>query len=228
MGIPRHVALAPAAALLAVTVACSGGSSEDPETLLKEAQGTLDTTAGLHFELTSSNTPSGGVVLTGGSGDVVRPNQFQGTLHVDRSGLAASVDVISTDGTVYVKLPLLPGYHETDPHSFGFSDPGLLLDPDTGLSSLISQATDVKSVGKARVNGDEVEEIEVTIPGAAVGQVLADADPDKPVTARLGITPDTHELRRAVLTGPLLDADTESTFTVVLDHYGETVDINAP
>jgi hypothetical protein len=58
--------------------------------------------------------------------------------------------------------------------------------------------------------------------------VLTSADPDKPVTGKLGVTGPNHELRRAVLTGPFLAANVQTTFTIVLDHYGERANIRAP
>src|SRR4051812_22698674 len=164
MGLKRRLALIPLVGVLALPAACGGGSHEDPQALLTEAKKTLDSTEGLHFELTSSNTPSKGTVLTGGSGEVVRPDKFKGTLRVSLNALAASVAVISAGGKVYIKIPLVPVYREADPEKYGFSDPGLLLDPDSGLSSLIGQATDVKSAGTALVNGDKVDEVEVTLP----------------------------------------------------------------
>jgi hypothetical protein len=61
-----------------------------------------------------------------------------------------------------------------------------------------------------------------------VKEALTSADPAKPVTGKLGITQDKHELRRAVLTGPFLSKDVQTTFTIVLDHYGEHAAISAP
>jgi lipoprotein LprG len=42
------------------------------------------------------------------------------------------------------------------------------------------------------------------------------------------VVPESNELRRAVLTGPFFAPDTDSTYTLVLDRYGQQVDISAP
>jgi lipoprotein LprG len=215
----RHL-VASLAAVIALA-ACSGGSTPNPDTLLAQAKTTLDATPGLHFALSSTGAPDSGTVLAGGTGDVARPSSFKGTLQVRRSGLLLSVDVISVDGQVLLRLPLTSSYVAADPHKYGFSDPGKLLDTDTGISKLLADATSVRSAGRDRYHGEVLDEVAITLPGTAVQQVLTSADPAKPVTGKLGINPKSHQLRRAVLSGPFLKRDVTTTFTIVLDQYGE-------
>jgi lipoprotein LprG len=40
--------------------------------------------------------------------------------------------------------------------------------------------------------------------------------------------PGSHQVRRVVLTGPFFDAHQSSTYTLILDRYGETVQITPP
>jgi lipoprotein LprG len=116
----------------------------------------------------------------------------------------------------------------TDPHKYGLSDPGALLNSTTGLDRFFTAATDVTSAGRQRFHGETLDYVNITLPGSVVKGVLTSKDPSKPVTGKLGIDPKTHELRVAVLTGPFLAKDVQTTFTVVLDHYGEDVSISAP
>jgi lipoprotein LprG len=213
----------------ALLVGCSGGSSStSPQTLLDQATSKLNATSGVRFALSSSNIPKTGLVLVGGNGEVARPNAFRGKLQVQRSGLLLSIDVVSVAGTVYIRLPLTSKYAKTDPHQYGFSDPGKLIDPTTGINRLLTQATDVRAGGRDRFNGEKLTEVKVTLPGETVADVLASADKTKPVQGTLGINPSSHELRRAVLTGPFLDKNVMTTFTIVLDHYGEHPSISVP
>jgi lipoprotein LprG len=122
---------------------------------------------------------------------------------------------------VLLRLPLTATYTAADPHSYGFSDPGKLLDPNTGISQLLTDATAIRSAGRDRYHGEVLYEVAVTLPGIAVKRVLTSADPSKPVTGKLGIDGKSHQLRRAVLSGPFLKRDVTTTFTIVLDHYGE-------
>jgi lipoprotein LprG len=217
-------------AVVALAGACSSGgsSSASPQTLVSEAKATLDATPGLHFSLTSAGAPKSGLVLVGGNGDVARPDGFQGKLQVQQSGLLLSVDVISVGGVVWIRPPLTLKYSKADPHKYGFSDPGKLLDPQTGISSLLSSFTSVTSAGHDRFRGEKLDEVNVTLPGAVVANVLTSADKPQPVHGQLGINPTNHQLRRAVLTGPFLKKDVQTTFTIVLDHYGEQPTIRAP
>ena len=92
----------------------------------------------MHFTLDSSGAPSTGTVLTGGEGDIVRPSSFQGTLKVHANGTPVDLKVVSVGGKVYAQLPFAAGYSVIDPAAFGFGDPGKLLDPDTGISQLLT------------------------------------------------------------------------------------------
>ncbi|MFL6237868.1 MAG: LppX_LprAFG lipoprotein [Actinomycetes bacterium] len=210
-----------------LAVGCSGGSaSVSPETLVSQAKATLDSTPGLHFALTSSGAPKKtGTTLVGGDGVVARPNGFQGHLQVEQSGLLAAVDVISLNGMVLIKPPFAAHYAVADPHKYGFSDPGKLLDPNTGISKLLTELTSVTPAGRDRFKGEKLTELAVSVPGTAVADVLTSADKPQPVTGKLGINPSSHELRRAVLTGPFLAKGVMTTFTIVLDHYGTRPDI---
>ncbi|MDX6285279.1 MAG: lipoprotein LprG [Frankiales bacterium] len=207
---------------------CGGGKKTDPQELIAQAKATLDTTAGLHFELTSSGTPKSGTVIVGGTGDVARPDGFKGSITVSRSGLQFSIEVVSVGGSVYIKPPLVSAYTKADPKQYGFSDPGKLLNPTTGISRLLAELTSVKSAGQDRFAGEVLDEVDVNLPGSAVEQVLTSADPSKPVVGKLGIAGKKGELRRAVLTGPFLDKNVQTTFTIVLDHYGTHPTISAP
>ena len=216
-------------AALVVTACSSGGSSgTSPESLVSQAKATLDATSGLHFQLTSEGAPKKGTVLVGGSGDVARPDGFQGKLQVQTAGLMLSVDVISVGGTVWIRPPLTVKYSTADPHKYGFADPGKLLDPQSGISSLLSRFTSITAAGHDRFRGEKLEEVDVTLPGSAVADVLTSADKTQPVHGGLGINPSNHQLRRAVLTGPFLRKDVQTTFTIVLDNYGEHPTISAP
>ncbi len=166
--------------------------------------------------------------MTSGQGDAVRPDAFQGSLVVSGAGLSGTVKVISTGGVVYAKLPLLPGYHKIDPKQYGFGDPGQFIDPTTGLSSLLATPTSATYESQTRVGGVVLDRVKAVLPGAPVAALLGSADAKAPVTAELGIEPASHQIRSVVLTGPFFDAKQQSTFTLTLSKYGESVAVSAP
>ena len=213
-----------------VLAGCSGGeqAAEQPAQLLTRAKATLDSASSVHFVITSADVPAAGTSLVGGEGSAARPGKFKGALKVSFAGSAATVEVISVDGLVYAKLPFAADFAVTDPAQFGFADPGKFMEPAAGITGLLSKATDPKSTGQTRINGELVQQVTASIPGAVVKDLLVSADPAKPVAATFSIAEQSGQLRRAVVTGPFFVKDVASTFTIVLDRYGEQVDISAP
>jgi lipoprotein LprG len=213
----------------AVLSGCGGGQpAESASDLLTRAKTTLDDASSAHFVLTSENAPTSGTALVGGEGDIARPSSFEGTLKVVALGATADLEVVSVDGTVYAQLPFSSGFSVVDPAQFGFGDPGALLDPDTGISQLLSQAESAELGEEKRVDGEVVQEVSAEIPGDLVEQILTSADPSKPVQGVFSIASDSGELRRAQLTGPFFSADQDATFTLELSDFGADVEITAP
>ncbi len=230
----RALALAVLAA--AALVGCSGdgdsappsATAKDAATTLREARATLDATSSVHFTLTSGDVPQVTAALLGGDGVAARPDLFQGALDVRVAGAQAKVDVVSAGGTLYAKLPFTSGFSAVDPEQFGLTDPGTFMSPDKGLTRLLGEATGASFGEKSRAGADVVQEVRATIPGAVVAEVLTTTDPSQPVPAVFGVVEGSRELRRATLTGPFFSRDTRSTYTLVLDRYGQKVDIRVP
>jgi lipoprotein LprG len=164
----------------------------------------------------------------GGEGDIARPASFSGTLSVTALGGAIDVDVVSVDGTVYAQLPFAQGFSVVDPAQFGVGDPGALLDPDTGISQLLTGAQDAQLGEEKRVDGEVVREVTASIPGDLVEQVLTSQDPAQEVRARMSIATGSGQLRRVELTGPFFTADQDGTYTLALSDFGADVEITAP
>jgi hypothetical protein len=233
---PRRAALLLALLLLVAPslAACSGGSgggggsTQAAPQLLAKAKKTLDSTKSLHFALSSTGAPSTGTVLTGGQGDIARPSSFQGTLQVLVSGNSVGLKVISVDKKVYAQLPFTAGYSVIDPAAFGFGDPGALLDPTTGISQLLTAATNAKLGAEKRVSGDVVREVTADLPGDLVQKLLTSKDPSKQVKARMSIASGNDQLRQVELTGPFFTADQDGTYTQQLSKFGADVSITAP
>ncbi|HZI96000.1 MAG TPA: LppX_LprAFG lipoprotein [Actinomycetales bacterium] len=228
----KRALVVPAVVLALVAAGCSDGrtepEAEDPQAVLAQAKSVLDEATSVHVVVTSEGVPPGATGLRAAEGVAARPAAFDGELEVSVGGSLVTVGVISIDGTVYAKTPFGPDYAPTDPAQFGLSDPAELLDDETGVSSLLPASTDVRFGSEARVDGEVVREISAEIPGDVVEAVLTSADPATPVQAVFSIATETGELRGAELTGPFFDEGTDSTYTIVLDGYGEPADISAP
>lgn len=221
----------PAAVALTLTLsACGSGSHPlQPDQALTEAKQHLDQTQGVHFTLVSSDVPAGVTTVSAADGTLTRAPAFQGTITLPIHGMTVKVEVVSVGGKTWAKLPLLPGYQTINPADYGAPDPGTLLDPSTGISSLLPATTGV-SVGASHRGGEGnrsvLSDYHGTVPGAAVAHVIPGSSGDFGATYTID---DQGYLSQAVLTGHFSgEAHPASTYTVTVSDYGTDQQISAP
>ena len=207
--------------------ATSSSTGPDAAATLANAKKALDAASALHFTLTSDSATKGATALVGGQGDIARPDRFNGTLYVLIASQKVRVKVVSVEKTVYAQL-FSSSWAKVDPAQFGLNDPGAFMAPQGGLADLLSTATNPRVTGEKRLGSEVLRQVAADIPGSTVARVLTTKDASRPVPAVFGIDEATGQLREATLTGPFFDPATTSTYTVLLDKYGEQVDIRAP
>lgn len=215
--------------LLTSAAGCTGGDAEErpPEEVLAEAKSHLDDTTGVRIRLKTPELPPevNGVLSAQGVG--THDPAFKGDLTVSSSGITADVPVVAVGGQVFARLPFTTEYVEVDPASYGAPDPAGLMDPDQGLSALLTAAEDVEA-GKDVRSGEEVlSSFSGKVPGEAVSSIIPGAASGEGFEARFTVDGDTR-LREAVLTGPFYPEAAEVTYTVTFEDYGTDADINAP
>lgn len=220
------VAVALAAALATVGAGDRGGTPS-ARSLLRQAKVTLDSTQAVHFQLSSKNVPSNGTSLSGGKGDAVRPDGLQGSFSVTVDGLSANVSVAAKGGVFEVKLPFSTSYSRTTPAALGLGDPSQLLNPSTGVSSILTQGTGAHLSGSERIAGELLDTVTSKVPASSV-PILPIASPSKPVTMVAAIDPQDHQLRQLSLTGYFLSTSSTTTYVLRLTKYGEPVSITLP
>jgi len=231
----RTAALAALAGIgLAATLsACSGdsssaGSGESPTAVLASAKKTLDRTSGVNLSLATDHLPSGVTGVEKAQGVATHAPAFDGSITVVLSGQPFDVPVVSTGGTVYVKLPLTPGWQDIDPGDYGAPDPAQLLSPDRGFSSLLAATTGVRKGDSVRGGTDNKEvltEYSGKVAGDQVKHILPGASGD--FDATYTVTSD-DQLRSAKLTGVFYPGSDPMTYTVTFDDYGTDKQITAP
>jgi lipoprotein LprG len=211
---------------IAFTITACGGSGPkvDPTTLLTMAKAKLDASSSVHFTLSSQNTSTSGTTITGGEGDLARPDEMQGTFTVTLHGFSADIKVVSKGGVFEALLPFTTHYVVTNPANYGLTNPAELLNRSNGLTSLLGLAHNPQSTKPVRLNGELLDTVTYQVPGSAV-PVLPDAKPSVPVTLVVAINPKNFELRQVSLTGPFTSATSNSTYVVTLTNYDENVTI---
>ncbi len=223
-----HRILATVAVVLTVPLGACGSPPADARTLLRDAKRSVDSSQTIHFHLTSSNAESSGTYLVGGDGDARRPDGFTGELDVSINGIPLTVKVASVGGVFYVQQPFSSKWEASQPDKYGFGDPAKLIDPNTGVTSLLAKAMSPTLGNQDRYNGELLDEVNCTLPGADVARLLTSADPSRNDSAVIGVDADTHQLRRVVITGPFLSTARDSTYTLVMDRYGANITVTAP
>lgn len=214
-------------------VGCSGddggSGGKDAGEVLAEAKSQLDDTSGLTVQLATDELPDGVSGILDASGTGTRdPAAFDGTLTVRFSGITADVPVISVDGTVYAKVPpLQTRWSQIEPEDYDAPDPAGLFDPDTGISTWLTETTDVEEGDQVRDGRDVVTTYSGRLPGEAVAAVIPTAVAERSFDAQYRID-DGGRLVGGTFTGPFYAQGDEVTYELTLSDYGADPDITAP
>lgn len=236
---PSRASPALAAALLVpahLLAGCSGeedaGSGADsgptPEEVLAQAKDTLDQTSGVQLSLTTQDMPDGTTGITSATGVATSAPAFEGQLAVSLAGNSVEVPVVAVDDDVYVELPLIPGYQDIDPAEYGAPDPAALINPDEGVSTLLTateKPVEGDTVRGGADNSEVLTEYTGTVTDDVMTNVIPSAEGDFDVVYTIN---EDGELRSADLTGVFYPAGTEMTYTVDLTDYGTEQEITAP
>ena len=246
MSLPRRLAAGVSLAVLTLTVtACSGdegaagndkADTDDdgkasPEEVMAFAKKLLDETSGVEISLATDDDPDRDAFLKNAEGTIVAdPPAFEGTADGRYMGFDASdISIVSVDGDFYVDLPLR-GFQQLDPADLCAPDPAELLDPDTGVSSVLTAAEDLEQGESERGGPDNSEVLTVytgTVPGEAITNVLPCAPGDS-FDAKLTVNEEGY-LRAAEVTGQFFKGEEqEITYTIDVDEYDVEKDIAKP
>ncbi|MDP2775961.1 MAG: LppX_LprAFG lipoprotein [Nocardioides sp.] len=217
-------------ALLVPVTACSddgGGSDATPEEVLAAAKEALDDTSGVTLSLSADSLPEGVDGVLEATGVATRAPAFDGDLVVVVNGLDVDVPVVSVDGVVYAKLPFTVAFAEVNPADYGAPDPAQLMNPDTGLSAWLADATDIEEGDRVRDGELVLSSYTGSLPGAVVDASIPSADEaaDFPVTFQ---SDEDGRLRSVDISGPFYGSKGTVDYTVSLDDYGTDQDITKP
>ncbi|MDR6119642.1 lipoprotein LprG [Aeromicrobium sp. SORGH_AS981] len=232
---PLRAALLPVALVLAVLLAgCTGGGDDGGSTdtaavqkRLDAAKKTIDDAETVDVSLTTSSVPDGVSGLLSAKGKGNHSPAFEGDVKVSSGGATLTAKVIAVDGTVYADTGLTPGYLTIDPASLKAPDPAGLLDPDSGLTSILASTEDLTTGDQSRDGRDVLTSVTGTLPGSVVADIIPSASRQGTFAVTYRLTDD-DELRDAKMTGPFYGEGSKVTYTVRLATSDEPVEITAP
>jgi lipoprotein LprG len=210
---------------------CGSAAPSNPTTLLSDARTSLNNSGSLHFHIDSSVSviQANGAYLVSGDGDAKRPDVFTGDVDASIDAFRVQVKILSVGGSFYIQRPFSNTWEKANPNDYGFSDPSTLLDPNNGLSTLLTGDSQIKLLDSYRVSGEELDNVSAAVAGPQIATFVGSADTSRNVTVTFGINPNNHQLRQVVLTN-LYFAGVKApvTYTITLTDYGKTVEVTPP
>lgn len=226
----RSVAAIVLAAAVLVTAGGCGGSQEPTQSAadaLASAKEQLDATPGVRLALSTQALPEGINGLTAATGTATHAPAFEGEVELLVDGLTLKVPVVAVDGLVYAQLPFTVKFAEIDPAEYGAPDPAGLMDPGTGISTWLTEATDV-------TRGDQVRDGETVLTsysGTLDGAVVVRSIPSAVETADFEVTfllDDADRLTSAEVIGPFYEEGSRVDYVIELTDYGSDPQITRP
>jgi lipoprotein LprG len=230
MTLTRRALVAGALAASLALGGCSGGGdgeASSPEEVLAAAKANLDETSGVYVTLATEKLPPtvDGILSADGVG--THDPAFEGDLKVASGGITADVAVVAAQGKVLAKLPFTTQFVEIDPAAYAAPDPARLMQPEGGLSSLLTAAEGVEEGSQVRSGEDVLSSYTGTVPGDVVAEIIPSASPEDDFEARFTVD-DEDRLREAVLTGPFYPQADDVTYTITFEEYDTSRDITLP
>lgn len=227
----RPAGLFAVAAVGLLLTACSDPADDvlPPEKAITAAKTTLDETSGVTFAIVTDDLPADTLAMSEAEGTLTRAPAFDGSITVPIKGLSVSIDAVAVEGEIYAKLPFTTSFQTIDPESYGVPDPAGLLDPDTGISSLLAATEDLQAGDSIRGGADNrtiLTEYSGVVPGDAVAGVLPGSEGEFEATYTIS---DDGVLSEAVFTGHFNGEDVgANTYTLTIEEYDVDKEITQP
>ena len=223
------------AALLAALLltSCSGGdkpddkSDDSPADVLAAAKKLLDETSGVSISLTTPKLPDGVTGVTKAVGLATHQPAFEGSIDVPISGIPATVKVVAVNGKVFAQIPFTSGYSEVDPADFNAPDPAALMNTEGGISSWLTDATEVTEGDQTRDGSDVLTSYDGKLAGPSVASVIPSADAKATFDVTFTID-DKGLLHTASVNGPFYAGKPALTYDISVSDYGTDAEISEP
>lgn len=202
-------------------------AEKSPNEVLSSAKAKLDQASSWHLSMSTTSTPKSGDAVLGAEGVGTHAPAWKGEVKVLFGGLNATVPVVAVDGKVYAKLPLTPAYAPIKVSDFNAPDPARFMDPETGVSSLLAQISDLKKAGTKRSGSEVLTTYSGTLPGAKVATIIPSAAESGTYPVVVGID-SSGRVATVSVTGTFFKDSGDVTYDMSISGYDQDVKITAP
>jgi lipoprotein LprG len=194
-------------------------------TLLADSANAMRDVQSVHFKLTANGAIEG-LTLHSAEGDLKRNGDAKGSATIDEGGAIISLEFVIVGPTIYIKGPT--GGFQGIPLSLASSvyDPSAILDPDRGITKVLTSASSPEALALEKVNGadaykvkfnPDIAALSTLVPGATIGS-----------TATVWVDATTKRCVKGEFVWPAAGSNAGGTVTIEFSDFDKPVDISAP
>jgi lipoprotein LprG len=194
-------------------------------TLLSESAEAMRNVQSVHFKLTANGSIQG-LQLHSAEGDLKRDGDAKGNATLDEGGAIVSIEFVIVGPTIYIKGPT--GGYQSVPLALASTvyDPSAILDPDRGITKVLTSASNPETKAKEQVNGADAYKVSFTpdiaalatlVPGATIGS-----------TATVWVDAATKRCVKGTFDWPASGGNAGGTVTIEFSDFDEPIDVSPP
>lgn len=224
-------ALANLAAGLGIMLSACGSEDSFPDAreVVASATVNMNQVRAVHFVLGLEEAPiemMPGLNVTRAEGDVVRPDRMQAKLQAKALGMVISVNFRAVQGVQYVTNPIAPDQWQALPTP---AIAGSLLDPQIGVTAILSGLVDAKVVGEDSLDGIDAWRITAIADNQLVAPFFQSEPASGNTAVEAWIGTSDFLVYKVILTGPTVVGDSDNVQrTIEFSRFGEVVEIVPP
>jgi len=169
-----------------------------------------------------------GYVLVEATATVRLPSDSDTIYKVKYQDLLIGLEVVITDGHVYVRPPFSAFTEVTGKNAAAIPDVARLFDLKTGLPALIPAGQNPKYLGTDKVDDVDSHRVGATYSASQIEGLLPQLTSSGDVAATIWVGGSDHLIRKAILNGPFGDGGAASSVEVDMSGFNAAVTIASP
>ena len=213
--------------LVVTTTACGGPENLPPDKVIEKAAAAMRSTPSFHFSLETSKLQKAlpGLFISGGEGDVVKPDKLSAEVQAAFGGIPLNSKVVVDGKQQYMTDPVT-GKWTTMAAAVNIMQ---FFDPAKGISDILAGVKDLKSDGTESINGTDTYRLNATAPATALKSLSSEVTATGDLTTTLWVGASDFLLRRVRINGPLMSSEPDNIVrTISFSDYGKEFKVETP